>query len=124
MNTLAGHQPTSPMGRLGVNTGLMTALGTDKRGAAIARHLRSAGVTVLPGSYSLDRTASATATLAPDGSASYDFDISWALEPVAPTYIPKILHTGSIATFLAPGAGRRRSQITPVAMRPRMHHHL
>ncbi len=92
------------LGRLGINTGLLTAIGEDERGAAIERHLHSAGVTLLPGSYSLGRTASATATLAPDGSASYDFDISWALEPLAPTYLPKVLHTGSIATFLAPGA--------------------
>jgi fructokinase len=92
------------LGRLGINTGLLTAIGDDERGAAIERHLRSAGVTLLPGSCSLGRTASATATLATDGSASYDFDISWALEPVAPAYVPKILHTGSIATFLAPGA--------------------
>ena len=92
------------LGRLGINTGLLTAIGEDERGAAIERHLHSAGVTLLPGSYSLGRTASATATLAPDGSASYAFDISWALEPLAPTYLPKVLHTGSIATFLAPGA--------------------
>ena len=52
------------LGRLGVNTGLLTAIGDDERGAAIERHLRSAGVTLLPGSYSLGRTASATATLA------------------------------------------------------------
>jgi fructokinase len=92
------------LGRLGINTGLLTAIGDDERGAAIERHLHSAGVTLLPGSYCLGRTASATATLARDGSASYDFDITWALEPVAPAYVPKVLHTGSIATFLAPGA--------------------
>ncbi|CAN7322616.1 carbohydrate kinase [Arthrobacter sp. LjRoot78] len=97
------------LGRLGVNTGLLTALGEDQRGAAIERHLRSAGVTLLPGSNSLDRTATATATLASDGSASYDFDISWALEPVAPAHVPKVLHTGSIATFLAPGAAAVKS---------------
>ncbi|WP_427017434.1 carbohydrate kinase family protein [Pseudarthrobacter sp. P1] len=93
------------LGLLGVTTGLLTALGDDGRGAAIEAHLNSVGVTLLPGSHSLDRTSSATATLAPDGSASYDFDVVWDLEPVAPAYIPKVLHTGSIATFLAPGAG-------------------
>jgi fructokinase len=97
------------LGRLGINTGLLTAIGDDDRGAAIERHLHSAGVTLLPGSYSLGRTASATATLTTDGSASYDFDISWALEPVAPAYVPKVLHTGSIATFLAPGADAVKS---------------
>jgi fructokinase len=90
--------------RLGVTTGLLTALGDDERGAAIEAHLSSAGVTILPGSWSLDRTASATANLAADGSASYEFDIDWHLDPCAPAYVPKVLHTGSVATFLAPGA--------------------
>lgn len=93
------------LGRLGVATGLLTALGNDDRGAAIETHLRSAGVTLLPGSYSLARTSSATATLAEDGSANYDFDVVWDVDPVAPVSTPKVLHTGSIATFLSPGAG-------------------
>ncbi|POH71844.1 carbohydrate kinase family protein [Arthrobacter glacialis] len=93
------------LGRLGVAAGLMTALGNDDRGAAIETHLRSVGVTLLPGSYSQDRTSSATATLAEDGSASYDFDVIWDLGTVAPASTPKVLHTGSIATFLSPGAG-------------------
>ena len=93
------------LGRLGVQTGLLTAIGDDEHGTAITNHLHSAGVRLLPGSTSLERTATATATLAPDGSASYEFDIAWQLAPVAPAIIPKILHTGSIATFLAPGAG-------------------
>jgi fructokinase len=104
------HPGGSPMnvayglGRLGVPTALLTSLGDDLRGAAIEAHLRSAGVELLPGSKSAGRTASATATLAADGSATYDFDISWELAPGAPTCLPKVLHTGSIATFLAPGA--------------------
>lgn len=97
------------LGRLGINTGLMTAIGDDARGAAIEGHLASAGVVLLPGARSLERTASATATIAADGSASYIFDIDWRLEPLAPAYFPKVLHTGSIATFLAPGAGTVRS---------------
>lgn len=104
------HPGGSPMnvayglGRLGVPTALLTSLGDDPRGAAIEAHLLSTGVELLPGSKSAGRTASATATLAADGSASYDFDISWDLAPVTPPYLPKVLHTGSIATFLAPGA--------------------
>jgi fructokinase len=97
------------LGRLGINTGLMTAIGDDARGAAIERHLAGAGVVLLPAARSLERTASATATIAADGSASYIFDIDWRLEPLAPAYFPKVLHTGSIATFLAPGAGTVRS---------------
>ncbi|MGR0160808.1 carbohydrate kinase family protein [Paenarthrobacter nitroguajacolicus] len=97
------------LGRLGVTTGLLTAIGEDEHGAAITSHLHSAGVQLLPGSKSLERTATATATLAADGSASYEFDIQWELAPVAPAMIPKVLHTGSIATFLAPGAATVRT---------------
>ncbi|ALV45212.1 ribokinase [Arthrobacter alpinus] len=92
------------LGRLGVATGLLTALGNDERGATIEAHLRSAGVTLLPGSYSQNRTSSATATLAEDGSANYNFDVIWDVDPVDPASVPKVLHTGSIATFLQPGA--------------------
>jgi len=97
------------LGRLGVTTGLLTAIAPDARGDSIENHLRSAGVILLPGSKYLTRTASATATLEPDGSARYDFDITWDLAPAAPACVPKILHTGSIATFLKPGAGAVRS---------------
>jgi fructokinase len=83
---------------------LLTSLGHDARGQAIAAHLVQAGVDLLPGSWSAARTASATATIAGDGSATYDFDIAWEPAPVAPQLLPRILHTGSIATFLAPGA--------------------
>jgi fructokinase len=108
------HPGGSPMnvayglGRLGVPTALLTSLGDDPRGAAIEAHLRRAGVELLPGSKSSARTASATATLSADGSAHYDFDIRWELPQVAPAYLPRVLHTGSIATFLAPGAAAVR----------------
>ncbi|GAA4049553.1 carbohydrate kinase [Arthrobacter methylotrophus] len=92
------------LGRLDVKAGLLTAVGRDPRGEAIAAHLASAGVVVLPGSQSLAKTATATAEIAADGSAEYTFDIEWTLAPAALPYAPKVLHTGSIATFLEPGA--------------------
>ncbi|MBT2586373.1 carbohydrate kinase [Arthrobacter sp. ISL-95] len=97
------------LARLGVTTGLLTAMAPDAWGRRIEEHLSGAGVVLLPGSKRLARTASATATVAADGSAHYDFDISWDLAPQTPALFPKILHTGSIATFLAPGAGAVRS---------------
>ncbi|MHC6219417.1 carbohydrate kinase family protein [Arthrobacter sp. MMS24-S77] len=97
------------LGRLGVSTGLRTAIGEDRHGQLIREHLSSAGVELLPGSTSLDRTATATATLAADGSASYEFDIRWDLTPAVPNFLPKVFHAGSIATFLAPGAAAVRS---------------
>ncbi|TQJ34670.1 carbohydrate kinase family protein [Arthrobacter sp. SLBN-122] len=92
------------LGRLGVTTGLLTSIGDDHYAAAVGEHLRSAGVHLLPGSRRPGATATATAVLASDGSAQYDFDIRWDFPRITPATMPKILHTGSIATFLAPGA--------------------
>ncbi|MGO4237171.1 carbohydrate kinase family protein [Pseudarthrobacter sp. YAF2] len=92
------------LGRLGVDTALLTSIGDDHYAGTIERHLRDAGVRLLPGSKTMGATATATAVLASDGSAHYDFDIRWDLPRTAPATLPKILHAGSIATFLAPGA--------------------
>lgn len=113
--TTIGYPGGSPanvaygLGRLGIPTGLLTAIGNDAHGDTITRHIESAGVQILPGSHSLEKTATATATLTADGSASYEFDITWQLAAVTPDTIPKIVHTGSIATFLEPGASRVRT---------------
>jgi fructokinase len=97
------------LARLGVSTGFLTSIGTDDRGLAISSHLSGAGVHILPGSQSAAATSTATATLAGDGSATYSFDLLWQLAPVAPPYLPRLLHTGSIASFLAPGAAGVKS---------------
>lgn len=60
-------------------------------------------VQLLPGATHLSRTSTATASLGSTGSAAYAFDIEWTLPQVSPTFIPKVLHTGSLATFLEPG---------------------
>ncbi|AXJ08656.1 carbohydrate kinase [Arthrobacter sp. PM3] len=96
------------LGRLGADTALLTSIGDDHHATAIEKHLRGAGVSLLPGSKGRGRTATATAVLASDGSAQYDFDIRWDLPRIAPATLPKVLHTGSIATFLAPGAAAVR----------------
>ncbi len=95
-------------GRLGVRTSLLTSIGDDPQADAIKQHLSSVDVELLPGSTGR-RTATATAVLAPDGSASYDFDISWELDQAVPAILPRVLHTGSIATFLSPGASTVRA---------------
>jgi fructokinase len=48
-----GGSPTNVaygLGRLGVDTALLTSIGDDHYAAAIESHLRSAGVKLLPGS--------------------------------------------------------------------------
>ncbi|WP_245636010.1 carbohydrate kinase family protein [Herbiconiux solani] len=108
------HPGGSPMniafglGRLGRRATLITRIGTDAHGQAIAAHLRSAGVALAPGSQHPEPTSTATARLAADGSADYSFDLRWSLPAGLSAASPLlaaagIVHTGSIAAFLEPG---------------------
>jgi fructokinase len=94
----------SGLARLGSRTRLVTSLADDADGALIRAHLETSGVE-LAASRS-DRTSTAIARLQADGSAVYEFDMSWALDddPDAAARSPRIVHTGSIGTVLAPGA--------------------
>lgn len=92
------------LGRLGGSPQLVTALGQDARGRRIAGHLEASGVAIHPGSWSLERTATAAATIRPDGSAEYEFDIVWQVPHGIRCDDARIVHTGSIAAFLEPGA--------------------
>lgn len=92
------------LARIGVPAALLTCLARDARGAAIGERLAASGTQVLETSFSADRTSTAVATIAPDGQASYDFDIRWSLPDTALPWRPRIVHTGSIGAFLAPGA--------------------
>jgi fructokinase len=97
------------LARLGVSTTLLTAIARDPRGQMIHRHLADAGVRLMPESWSLAKTSTATATITPDGSASYVFDTTWQLAPTEDLPTPLLLHTGSIAAFLDPGASTLRA---------------
>ncbi|WP_327010006.1 carbohydrate kinase [Dactylosporangium sp. NBC_01737] len=105
------------LARLGEDAGLLTQVGDDPHGRLILRFLRANGVRLAPGTL-LDATPTSAAhtTLRPDGQADYTFDIAWrAFEPTVSTVStgPAVstvdggvdcVHTGSIATFLEPGA--------------------
>jgi fructokinase len=69
----------------------------------LARHLNQSAVGIAGDPFALARTATAVATLAADGSASYTFDIDWRLNPV-PEVSPVVVHTCSLGAVLAPGA--------------------
>jgi fructokinase len=94
------------LARLGVATSFLTALGRDTRGETIAARLGEAGVTLLPESWSLPTTSTAAATIGADGSAGYEFDISWQLPRRIGLPPLHHLHVGSISAFLSPGADR------------------
>ena len=107
--TLAAHPGGSPanvalgLGRLGVPVTLKTRLGRDSFGEMIRGHLQASGVRVDGGRDEGVSTSLAIATLAA-GIASYDFRIEWDIGDLSPLPVEtRCLHTGSLATALAPG---------------------
>lgn len=92
------------LSRLGVPALLVTELGDDPHGELVAEHLRSSDVALAPGSVrGGHRTSTATARLAADGAASYEFDLTWELASASLPDALTGLHVGSLGTALAPG---------------------
>jgi fructokinase len=89
------------LGRLGRRPRLLTSLGPDPHGAAVRSWLAASDVRVC--AAPAVRTSTATARLGIDGSATYDFSITWDLRTTA-LGEADVLHVGSIATTLDPGA--------------------
>lgn len=88
------------LGRLGHRVRLATALGDDEHGNGVRDWLAASAVAVE--ATPIARTATARATLAADGSATYSFDLVWeaSLAGIRPG---TVVHTGSIAAALEPG---------------------
>ena len=109
-STFVAHAGGSPanvalgLARLGDPVTLITRLGDDAFGRMIKEHLGADGVVVDPGDDPRFATSLAIATLAA-GVASYDFRIGWDVGRLDPLPIEmRCLHTGSLATVLAPGS--------------------
>jgi fructokinase len=92
------------LGRRGVPVTLLTQLGRDDRGARIVAHLEASGVVVAPSSLTGRATSTARARIAADGQAAYVFDLGWTAFDTPDGPAPRVMHTGSIAAFLEPGA--------------------
>lgn len=92
------------LGRLGQTVRLATAFGDDPYGRMILNHLHQSDVDLAEGSYILDRTPTALAKLDESGSATYVFDLEWALPGGVPLREePAFVHVGSISTTSQPG---------------------
>ena len=93
------------LARLGVDTVFHSQFGDDGPGLSIAAHLAESGVGTTPTTVTSSPTSIARAVIGADGAARYEFDIRW--DPSAPD-VPlgdfSVVHTGSIATALRPGA--------------------
>src|ERR1700712_2703290 len=110
--TLVAHPGGSPanvalgLARLRDQVSLITRLGRDSLGEMVSGHLRASGVRVDAGPDVGTKTSLAVASLAA-GGAAYDFRIEWEIGDLAPLPVEtRCLHTGSLATALAPGAAR------------------
>ncbi len=82
--------------------------GRDAYGDSVAAHLRASSV-MLPVPPDDLPTSVATARIDDDGAATYTFDLAWELPGVGDRLSfmlqgTTLLHTGSIATMLKPGA--------------------
>lgn len=92
------------LSRLGVATRLHTAIGADDEGALIREHLHASGVALTAESISEAPTSKAVAVLAEDGSATYDFAVSWNPRELVQLGEPRLIHTGSLGALLDPGS--------------------
>jgi fructokinase len=110
------------LARLGCPVRLLTQIGADRRGAVIAEYLATAGVPLVPGSVTDGRTSTATVTLDASESARYEFLIDWSLGLVSELPTSAIVHTGSIAAFLQPGAAQLETLLQDAAARGGDHH--
>ncbi|MDJ0320925.1 carbohydrate kinase [Pseudarthrobacter sp. PS3-L1] len=82
--------------------------GRDAYGDSVAAHVKASSV-LLPQGPDDHPTSVATALIDDDGAASYTFDLLWELPGLATRLDfmlqgTTLLHTGSIATMLEPGA--------------------
>jgi len=96
------------LARLGHPVQFIGRYGRDAYGDSVAAHLRASSV-MLPLAPDGLPTSVATALIDDDGAATYTFDLTWELPGLAerlPFMLQgnTLLHTGSIATMLAPGA--------------------
>ncbi|MDQ3627410.1 MAG: carbohydrate kinase [Actinomycetota bacterium] len=95
--------------RLGARVTLAAQVGHDRHGEILRAHLRASGVELVD--VGSGRTASATAYLQADGSATYDFDLHWDPRDLPDPSAYSLLHVGSIGSWMPPGAGAVRSLV-------------
>jgi len=91
------------LGRLGREVDFLTRIGDDAHGQRISEYVNAAGVQLVSESRGAERTSTARATVAEDGSANYEFDLDWQLSGTPPVEPPLLVHTGSIAAVQEPG---------------------
>lgn len=92
------------LARLGRDVELVSWFGADAHGSLLRSHLELEEVRLSAASARASRTSTAHARLDRTGAATYAFDLEWAPPEPDPALVPLVLHTGSIAAVLEPGA--------------------
>ncbi|MFR9721789.1 carbohydrate kinase family protein [Streptomyces sp. MS19] len=87
---------------------LLTTWGDDPPGVLVAAHLGRIGVDVRRVPAGSGRTTVALAHLGDDGGATYDFLAAWDPRELPVPDDTAVLHTGSLAVVVEPGAARVR----------------
>ena len=92
------------MARLDRSVLFATAWGDDARGRVLAEWLARDRVELASDPFAVASTSTAQATLGSDGHATYEFDLTWRLNPLADAPQPLVVHTCSLGAVLEPGA--------------------
>lgn len=92
--------------RLGRPVTLVTTWGDDPPGELVRDHLAGIGVEVRRAATDSGRTAVALAFLDDGGAASYDFLATWDPRELPMPTDTTVVHTGSLAIVVEPGASR------------------
>lgn len=93
--------------RLGRPVTLVTCWGDDPPGKLVARYLMETGLDVVRAPDTSGRTTVALAYIDEDsGSATYEFVPHWDPVDLPTGHGVALLHTGSLAVVVAPGAGK------------------
>lgn len=97
------------LARLGHRAELLTWMGQDEDGDLVRAHLAASGVGLVEGSGAAAATSTATARLDASGVATYDFDLDPSMPAVDLDTLTgaegfDVVHAGSIAAVLPPGA--------------------
>lgn len=102
-----GGSPTNVavgLARLGHPVAELSYLGHDADGELLRAHLRAAGVREQPEALVAPASSVADVTIDAAGDASYRFSVCWDVPPVIDWTGIDVVHAGSIALALAPGA--------------------
>ncbi|MBS1694016.1 MAG: carbohydrate kinase [Actinobacteria bacterium] len=88
---------------LGQSASICAYWGRDDRGDRLRKWAESAGVEIVTGTDSAERTSVAFAHIDGEGHATYEFELTWKVPRVPDLSEFGHLHTGSIAATLEPG---------------------